>query len=198
MTFTRIYCILLLTGSLLLFPAGAATPTSITINPVVTDADTAFTGTLPNKKFYLQPMVDATANSEKGVAVGQTRLRRKTMGPILCSPPPASVVYSSFETFFKRKNILALSKESADYLVDIEVLAFTLTETAKTFTQTINSLVTIKVTITSVTSSSAPVVFTLSTQNSYTTLDTSKHAEKVLRGALRDALLQAAKNLTSL
>lgn len=194
MPLIRIFFILLLVSTAPLFAA----VTSVTINPEVNDADSLCTVTLPDKKFYLRIITDDSASREKSGIVGETRMRRKTMVPIVCSPSPSVILRSSIVDFLTKKSILAPSEDAADYLIDIVIQSFTLAETYKTFTQTMRGIVAVQVTIAGRDGAQTPVKFSVSTQNSYTTMDTSKHAERVLQGALRDAILEIVKNFATL
>jgi hypothetical protein len=145
--------------------------------------------------FYIKAVGDTSVyRSAKGY-VGETRVGRNKKAPIFCNPIPSIALKQSLQTLLTTENAIATSAESADCLIEITIIDFSITEKSKKLTQTMTAEIVLLVKLTKIKDGNTFKQFSVKTQNSYSTLDTSKHATTVLKGALLDALEEIINNL---
>jgi hypothetical protein len=183
------------TGIIFLFSFqafGAFRPTSISIDPIVVNYDS-----LPdlNKSILVNVglVEDSTLNTSGNI--GQTRTGYKLYAPIVCKTSPALSTKKSLENMLSKKGIFASDPSAAKYVIDIVIRSFSLKETSKFLTQTMDASVKFEVTITDPLDASKKRKFSVETTNSKTALDTTKYAEEVIQTALRNVLLEILKSL---
>lgn len=166
----------------------------VTINPTVTTIDSTLSQSIA-ARIFINSVTDTSIERQQQGKVGETRKRRNSMAPVLSLPVPSVVVHTSLTTLLTACNAYAENEETADLVIDITILDFSLKETSKKLTQTMDASVKCSVKITDKNNASANRQFTVATQNTYSTIDTSKHAERILKGALIDALKEIKNNL---
>lgn len=178
------------------FPLFAAKPLNpITINPVVATFD-SIPDVTSGKLFYLEAVIDTAASRATGI-VGFTRVGRNKQTEIHCSPLAAESVRQSLALLLSKKGLLTATRDSADYALQLTITTFSLIEKQnKFFSQTMSGKVVIAVSMSAPEQTTPPRIFTIESSNAKTTLDTSKHAEAVLRAALQSALYEVLKGIT--
>jgi hypothetical protein len=90
----------------------------------------------------------------------------------------------------------AASADSSSYIVEVTIFDFRLEEISKKFSQTMNAYLVLQIALVNPTDEADSKQFVIKTQNSKSTLDTSKHAESILRGALESALKEILKSIS--
>lgn len=189
----RLILLLIISGCFGGSVAGKIQP--VIINPTATSFDS-----LPSYQtdltFFVEAINDTLpARAETG-KVGETRVRRRKYAPIICKPLPQDVVKQSLESLFFNKGMKAPSADSCSYLLQATVFDFRLEEISKKLTQTMNAYLVLQVKLVNPSDTVDTRQFVIKTQNSKSTLDTSKHAEAILRGALESALKEILKNIS--
>jgi len=175
----------------------AKNPTQIIISPLISQIDSTFVpfcDRLPPIKFDVQSVIDESPSRDSSGIVGETRIRRNTMQSIICNPVPSEVVRRSLLAILSGCNNASDTGSEASSQISITIVEFSLKETSKRITQTMDASIILKVIVSSPAGTITPKQFTVSAGSSYTTLDTSKHSERILRQALSDALREILKN----
>lgn len=177
-------------------PIIAAKPIEpITINPLVATFD-SIPDVAGGKLFFIDTVIDTAPSRATGVA-GFTRIGRNKQTEIRCNPFAALSVRKSLAILLSKKELLTTNRDSADYALQLTIATFNLVEKQnKFFSQTMSGNVVITVSMSAPDQASPPRIFTIESSNAKTTLDTSKHAEAVLRGALQNALYEVLKGIT--
>ncbi len=166
----------------------------IVINPTVTDFD-SITAVSKKRTFLVGTVQDTSLMRDERGTVGETRIRRRKIAPIVCKPLPALAVKRSVEAMLEDKGI-AGNAGTADYTLQILLLDFSLTETRKRVSQTMDAHVSLQITLVGSDSAQDTRKFVVQSRNSRTTIDTSKHAESVMRGALESALREIMSTIS--
>ena len=166
----------------------------IKINPTVKNFNSIPSISI-GKTFFIGTVQDTSLQRDESGTVGATRVRRRKTAPIYCSPLPALAVKRSLESLLVTKGLNAEETSAADFTLQVLLFDFSLVETSKRVSQTMEATVAMQITVIANQDSSTAKQFTIRTQNSKSTMDTSKHAESVLRGALESALKEIIKNL---
>ena len=182
--------------SLNFFSVFAAKPVPpITINPTVKTFD-SIPKVQTERTFFVGTVQDTSLQRDETGKVGETRIRRRKMAPLLSDPPPAIVIKRSLEGLLINQELKASVPDSADYTIRLFILEFGLTESKRKLGQTMEANITIQVSLVSREDSTQIKQYTIKSQNSKSTIDTSKYAESILRGAVEDALKEIIKSIT--
>jgi hypothetical protein len=179
----------------LFMPTYAAQVQPITINPTVKSFD-SIPSVQTDLTFFVGTVQDTSLQRDTSGIVGSTRIRHRKMAPITCKPSPALVVKRSLEGLLEKKGLNAPSADSADFTIQILLYDFSLVETYKKLAQTMDANIAIEVTLIGRQDSSQKKQYIIRTQNSKSTIDTSKYAESILRGAIENAFKEILKNIT--
>jgi hypothetical protein len=173
----------------------AASPVQpITINPTIKTFDSIPTFST-KRRFLVGTVQDSSIERDETGVVGATRIRRRKTAPIICTPLPALVIKRSLEGLLVKKGINTDATDSTGFTVRILLLDFSLTETSKRVSQTMNAAIAMQITLISQQDGKVARQFIVKCQNSKSTVDTTKHAEAILRGALESALKEILKNI---
>ena len=165
-----------------------------TIDPSVKNGN-SFPAIPTSTRLFIGIVQDTSQNRENGT-IGYTRTGRKTKAPIICSPSPASVVKTSLESVLSQKGLLASDASSANYIVHIRILDFSLSETSKVLSQTMNALIKLEVRLVDPLDAAKVKEFVIESQNATSAMDTSKYSEATMRGALESALQEIFKSIS--
>ncbi len=178
------------------FPTSAAKAvTSISIDPTVRKFD-SIPRVDTELRFFVGTVQDTSLERDETGVVGTTRIRKRKTAPIVCTPSPAIVVKRSVEGLLTDRELKASEPDSADYIIRIFVLDFRLTESSRRIGQTMEADISMEIMLVNGEDTAATQRYIIKSQNSKSTIDTSKHAESILRGALENALKELIKTIT--
>ena len=176
-------------------PISAKPKKSFTINPTVSSFDS-----IPSLKteltYFIGTVQDTSVTRNESGLVGYTRVRRRRMAQLICDPAPILVLKRSLEAMIIDKGMNAESADSADYIIQILLYDFSLVETSKKISQTMEAKIAFQLKLIDQHNHGTAKQFTIKSQNSKSTLDTSKHAESILRGALENSLKEIMQSIT--
>ncbi|NLG17925.1 MAG: hypothetical protein GX556_11400 [Fibrobacter sp.] len=164
----------------------------IIIDPSLLAFDT-FPSISSSVKFFVGT-IQGTLIEGSTDTIGFTRTGRKTKAPIICSP--SSAIKESLQELFSKKGALASEKSSATFVIQVDILDFQLKETSRFLSQTMDAHIKLDVKMVDPYSTENSKRLIVESQNSKSALDTSKHAQEVMRGALESVLLEAIQNLS--
>ena len=177
-------------------PVLAAKPVPpIKINPTVKAFD-SIPKVQTERTFFVGTVQDTSLQRDETGVVGSTRIRRRKMATIVCNPPPAIVVKRSVEGLLINRGMKAPIPDSADYTIRMLVLDFGLAESIRKLSQTMEANIAIQVSLIGREDSTPVRQYIIKSQNSKSTIDTSKYAESILRGAVENALKELIKSIT--
>jgi hypothetical protein len=169
--------------------AGKQTP--IEINPTLNQFDSI--KVTDTHSLFLRNVT--IADSIKNRPLGVTRTGRKTNAPLICKPQLDTAIILSLNEFLKNKHMAAQSDSSADFLMDLSVLNAKLTEVSKGLTQTMSAQLTIEVKLVNLTDTSIKKTLVIESGNSMETLDTTKKAAQIFRGAIEAFIQELVKSI---
>jgi len=176
------------------FAQAAAKSDVISIKPVVTVFDSI--PQLPDgTKLYLGTFSDTTPSRESG-SIGTTRTGIKKTAPIIVKPSLAETFRVSFQTLLEKRGNLSTDASMATYVVDITIIHCTLTEHSSGVSQTLTADMKVEVTIAHPLEADKARTFTVESQNSTRSLDTSKFAESTLRDTYVSILCEIVKAIS--
>jgi hypothetical protein len=135
------------------------------------------------------------ADSIKNRPVGITRTGRKTSAPLFCTPQLDIAISSSLNGFLKNKHMAAQSDSHADFIMDLSVLNAKLTEVSRGLTQTMSAQLTIEVKLINPADTSIKKTLVIESSNSMETLDTTKKAAQIFRGAIEAFIQELVKSI---
>ena len=167
----------------------------ITINPTVTIYD-SIPAAVTERTFFVGTVQDTSITRDENGIVGFTRIRRRKMAPIICDPSPAIVVKRSVDGLLKRKGLKAEDLANTASTLEILVFDFSLKETSKRMSQTMEANIVLQVTVINPADSTPAMKYIIKSQNTKSTFDTSRHAVTILRGAIETALKELIKSIT--
>lgn len=169
--------------------AGKQTP--VEINTTLNQFDSIMvTGT---HSFFLRNVT--IADSIKNRPLGFTRTGRKTSAPILCKPRLDTTVSSSLNGFLKNKHMAAQNDSSANFIMDLSVLNAKISEVSSGLTQTMSAQLTIEVKLINPVDTSIKKTLVIESSNSMETLDTTKKAAQIFRGAIEAFIQELVKSV---
>lgn len=164
----------------------------IIIDPTVTNFD--LIPSLPrNIKIYLGNFSDSTPSQANGV-IGKTRTGIKTSAPIILKPALVEAFRKSFSTMLQQKGNLATDASIATYVMDLTITDCTLLENSTRFSQTLNAFLKIEVHLTNPLEADKIHTFTVETQTSRKSMDTTKYVMSTLQDAFSSAIGEIIKS----
>jgi hypothetical protein len=163
------------------------------INPVSTNFD-SFPPISSNLRYYVS-YNEGPSSPFDSIPCGFTRISIKKNAPIYCSPTISNAVKKSIESLFIRNKINSNDPTSANFVVKIKILHFSIEEKSYTFYQTMDCHLKFEVSFIDPFSTDHHTSFIVESSNSKTALDTSKHAENIIQGTIKNALLEISKSL---
>lgn len=166
----------------------------ITIDPTVTDFD-SIPSVTTERTFIVGTVQDTSIARDESGVVGSTRIRHRKMAPIICNPAPAIVVKRSVEGLLSKKGLKAEGMDTTASTLEILVFEFSLKETSKKMSQTMEANIVFQVTVINPADSTQAMKYIIKSQNAKSTLDTSKHAATILRGAIVSSLKELLKSI---
>jgi hypothetical protein len=134
-------------------------------------------------------------DSIKNKPLGSTRTGRKTRAPLICKPSLDTAISSSLNSFLKDKHIAAQSETAADLIIDLSILNAKITEVSKGLTQTMSVQLTIEVKLINPADTSVKKTLVIESGNSMETLDTTKKAAQIVRGAIETFIQELVKSI---
>ncbi|MBN1308248.1 MAG: hypothetical protein JXA18_10050 [Chitinispirillaceae bacterium] len=167
----------------------------VTIDPTVTTFD-SIPSPATEKTFFVGTVQDTSIARDENGIVGFTRIRRRKMAPIVCDPSPAIVVKRSVDGLLSKKGLKAEDPADTASTLEILVLDFSLKETSKRMSQTMEANIVLQATVINPADSTGAVKYIIKSQSSKSTIDTSKYAEAILRSAVENALKELIKSIT--
>ncbi|HMD67239.1 MAG TPA: hypothetical protein VKF42_00070 [Chitinivibrionales bacterium] len=182
-----------------LFPAAslaAEAGAPVQIEPTIQDYAKLFTQKL-SKKFFVGDVVDKRQNAGSD-SVGATRTGRFEMSPLLCKPLPSAILQQSLAGMLRELGALAEDRNSADFLVDAELLEYGLEETNKVFSQQIKATLKFRVMIKTTESGALVNQFVIRAEDSRSAIDTTPFAVKVAANAMASGLQNLLESLAAL
>jgi hypothetical protein len=169
--------------------AGKQTP--IEINTTLNQFDSI--KVTDTRSFYLRNVT--IADSIKNRPLGVTRTGRKTFAPLFCKPQLDTALSSSLNNFLKNKHMASQSDSTADFVIDLSVLNAKLTEVSRGLTQTMSAQLTIEVKLINPADTSIKKTLVIESSNSMETLDTTKKAAQIFRGAIEAFIQELVKSI---
>jgi hypothetical protein len=167
--------------------AGKQSP--IEINTVLDQFDSI--QVTDTRTFFLKSVT--LVDSIKNKPVGITRTGRKTNASLICKPPLDVAISSSLISFLKNKH-MAASSDTADFLMELSVLNATITEVSSGLTQNMTAELTIEVKLINPADTTIKKTMVIETNNSMETLDTTKKAGQIVRGAIEAFIQELVKS----
>ena len=152
------------------------------IDPAVSNFD-SMPSLARNIKIYLGTFTDSTASQANGI-IGTTRTGIKTSAPIILKPSFVESFRKSFSSALQRKGNLSTDASIATYVLDLTVTECTIIEHSSFFSQTLTAFVKIEVRLTNPMEADKIHTFTVESQTSTKSIDTSKYAVSTLRDAM--------------
>ncbi len=171
---------------------GSSKTAPLIIDPSLFAFDT-FPDISSSVKFFVET-IQGTLIEGSTDTIGFTRTGRKTKAPIICSP--SNSIKKSLQELFLKKGALASEKSSATFVIQVDILDFSIKETSRFLSQTMDAHIKLDVKMVDPYSTENSKRLIVESQNSRSALDTSKHAQEVMRGALESVLLEAIQNLS--
>jgi hypothetical protein len=169
----------------------AKTPNPIVIKPVVTQFDS-----IPKFnegiKLYPQSFTDTTPSKESGL-LGTTRTGIKKASPIIIKPSLVESFRTSFQSLLESRGNYSADISVATYTIDIKIIECTITEKSAGLTQTMTATMKVEVKIAPPLDISKARTFTVEGQNSTTSMDTSKFAERIMRDTFINIYMEIIK-----
>lgn len=165
--------------------------TSIEIKPEFTAFD-SLPSIKTNLRYKVVSVRDTSSERENKGIVGLTKISRKKSASIICKESPSTIFKKSLEGMLKSKGVATEESDSNTILIEIVILDFSIKESEKKFTQSMDANIEFELII-KYNNDTPERKFIIKSQNTKSALDTTKHAESVLRGALKDALQEIIK-----
>lgn len=172
----------------------ASKTSPITINAQLSNFD-SIPSISQQIKIYVGTCNDLTSSSETGI-IGKTRTGIKTYAPIVVKPLLSESIRSSLEELLRKKGNLTTDASIARYIMSIKISECTLTEKSVYLTQTMDVKVKMDVELADPLDSTNVRRFSVESQNSSKTLDTTKEAENILKGAIEYAFREIFKTIS--
>ncbi|HEX2955475.1 MAG TPA: hypothetical protein VHO70_01515 [Chitinispirillaceae bacterium] len=169
--------------------AGKKTP--IEINTVLNQFDSI----MITDTFSISLRNVSLVDSLKKRPVGITRTGRKTSAPLICNPSLDTALYLSLEGFLKNKHLAAQSAAPADFILDLTILNARVTEVSSGLTQTMSAQLTIEIQLINPNDTTNRKTFIIEAANSMETLDTTKKAATIIRGAIETFIQELVKSI---
>jgi hypothetical protein len=165
----------------------------ILIDPTLTNFD-SIPPLSRNIKIYLGNFSDSTPSQSNGI-IGKTRTGIKTSAPIISKPPLVEAFRKSFSSMLGKKGNLATDASIATFVIDLTITDCTLLESSTRFSQTMTAFLKIKVQLTNPLEADKVHTFTVESQTSQKSIDTSKYAVSTLKDAFSSALGEIIKSI---
>jgi len=165
--------------------------TPIVIKPLVTIFDS-----IPKLnegiKLYPQSFIDTTPSKESGI-LGATRTGIKKTSPIVAKPSLVESFRSSFQSLLESRGNYSPDASVASYTIDIKIIECTITEKSAGLSQTMTAMMKVEVRLAPPLDNSKARTFTVEGQNSRTSMDTSKFAERIMRDTFINIFMEIIK-----
>lgn len=163
------------------------------VNPTVTNFD-SFPTLTTNAKWLVSSVEYNGSLPDSGI-IGYTRVGVKTTAPIICTPPLQNVLKKSLESLLQKKGVLSQDISTANFLIRMSILEFSLNEKSSILTQTMNSKIKIRVNLIDPLDAERVREFVVESESVQTALDTSKYAEDLVRSVIEDVLAVVWKTI---
>jgi hypothetical protein len=185
--------------ALALFSAAALadeTGAPVVIDPGIQDFSGLFSQKLV-KKYLIGDVVDKRKNADSDT-VGATRTGRFVTSALLCRPLPVELLKDALRGALREAGALATDKSGADFLVEAELLEYTVEETNKVFSQQIKATVKFRVKVRTAESGALVNQFVIKAEDARSAVDTTPFAVKVAKNALVSALKNLLDSLMAI
>lgn len=156
------------------------------IDPTVHNFD-SFPSFSTTNRWFVSTVENLVAGQDSGI-IGYTRTGIKTKAPIICNPTLEEAFRNSLFKMFTSKSAVSFDASSANFLIRVKILNFSLLEKNSFLTQTINARIKLEVTMVDPMDTNRVRKFIVDSENSQTALDTSNYAESITRDVFSAAL----------
>jgi hypothetical protein len=192
-TCTVLPLLLLIASSLRLHAAEGQEP--VVIDPTVTSYD-SIPQVQIEQRFRVGRVIDSSSLGEKR-RVGTTRVRAEQV-PVVLVAEPAAVIENSFAGLLRKRGLAADRPDTLNYVLNIVIRDFSLTETSRFMRQTMDGAISMEVSV-AVGVGYKPIrTFKVQSHYQRTAFDTTRHAEAVARSVLATAMAEVLKSLEKL
>lgn len=177
-----------------LMSCGSSKP--VTVNPILEESAYSEISCLEiSQKFYVVGIRDKRGYaSPENIGFTQTGLSNKKTS-ILSDPVPTEVLKKSLSQLLNECESLAAEQVNAQFLLNINLLSFQITEVTKAFSETITASIEYEVVVLDQHSDKRIGRFTVEATDSEKAIDTSKFAGQVAKNALRKSYMAFASEL---
>lgn len=163
------------------------------IDPTVHNFD-SFPSFSNSNRYYVSSVENLVAGQDSGL-IGYTRTGVKTKAPIISTPLLEESFRNSVFNMFTSKNSISLDASTANYLMRVKIVNFSIQEKNSFLTQTINAKIKLEVTLIDPLDSNRVRRFMVDSENSQSALDTSNYAESITRDIFSTALMEIWKTI---
>jgi hypothetical protein len=136
-----------------------------------------------NIKIHLGKFTDNTPSQATGI-IGKTRTGIKSFAPIILKPPLVESLRKSFTSVLQQRENLSADASVATYVLDLTITDCTIIENSALFSQTLTAFLKMEVRLTNPLEADKVHSFTVESQTSTKSMDTSKYAVSTLRDAI--------------
>jgi hypothetical protein len=165
----------------------------IIIDPTVSNFD-SIPSLSRNIKIYLGNFSDSTPSRENGI-IGRTRTGIKTSAPIILKPSLVESFRKSFSSVLQQRGNLSTDASIATYEIDLTITDCSLLENSARFSQTLTAFLKIEVRLTNPMEADKIHTFTVESQTSTKSVDTTKYAARTLRDAIASVTGEIIKSI---
>jgi hypothetical protein len=118
--------------------------------------------------------------------------------PVVLVAEPAAVIENSFAGLLRKRGLAADRPDTLNYVLNIVIRDFSLTETSRFMRQTMDGAISMEVSV-AVGVGYKPIrTFKVQSHYQRTAFDTTRHAEAVARSVLATAMAEVLKSLEKL
>jgi hypothetical protein len=165
----------------------------IIIDPAISNFD-SIPSLSRNIKIYLGSFSDSTPSRANGI-IGRTRTGIKTSAPIILKPSLVESFRKSFSSVLQQRGNLSTDASIATYEVDLTITDCSLLENSARLSQTLTAFLKIEVRLTNPMEADKIHTFTVESQTSTKSVDTTKYAARTLRDAIASVTGEIIKSI---
>lgn len=165
----------------------------IIIDPTLSNFD-SIPSLSRNIKIYVGNFSDSTPSRENGI-VGRTRTGIKTSAQIILKPSLVESFRKSFSSLLDQKGNLSTDASIATYEIDLTITDCTLLENSARFSQTLTAFIKMEVRLTNPLEADKVHTFTVESQISTKSIDTTKYAASTLKDAIANVISEINKSI---
>ena len=176
--------------------SGCAAPGPITVSPVPEPPSVYASGEI-TKRYYLSEVIDKRGYADSN-NIGFTKGMHNLNASLLSDPPPSTVLRQSLADILGAHGALATTQTDADYLINVDLISFNVTERTTWVSEKITASIEYEVEVRKASSGKRVKRFIVTAEDSQSAFDTTKYAEDVARNAVKKTLSQFAENIKKL